>query len=214
MNFKNFTDPRHVYEGFFETYFIRPFIHHYADFQGKESKKSCGFSYLAWLVLTLGVVGIMLGLVGLLGPEVGFMVLIAGGSIWIAGSIVPLLALAIRTTHGEPTSTGKDKKHPVLGVDILLGVISLLFFIFGMLMMTITMHSEELRGDPGTGDVDSTTLELDVVSEEPIFTYQDEVEQSTPTDSLHDLEEPEAIAPDESFDPTLNTPDAIVSDSL
>lgn len=206
MNFKSIYDPRHVYEGYFETYFIRPFFHHYADFRGHETWGSCGLSFLAWLIVSLGITGLMLGLVGLLGPEVGFTSLTVAGCVWGAFSLLPLSALVVRASASRPDTSGRGShKHPLLGIDIMLGTICLLFFIFGLLMTVTTLHSETLTADPGTDEQDTTRLELEEIVEEPIFTYQDEAPADTVTaDSLSDLEDPEAVAPDESFDPSLS----------
>lgn len=206
MNFKSIYDPRHVYEGFFETYFIRPFFHHYADFRGHETWSSCGLSFLAWLIVSLGITGLMLGLVGLLGPAVGFTSLTVAGCVWGAFSLLPLSALVVRASASRPDTSGRGShKHPLLGIDIMLGTICLLFFIFGLLMTVTTLHSETLTADPGTDEEDTTRLELEEIVEEPIFTYQDEAPADTvATDSLSDLEDPEAVAPDESFDPSLS----------
>lgn len=205
MDFKSIYDPRHVYEGFFETYFIRPFFHHYADFRGRETGWSCALSLLAWLIITLGLAGIMLGLVGLLGPEVGFTALTVGGVLWGLFSVVPLASLIGRATGGQAGDRRDGTRHPLLGIDILLGAICVLFFIFGLLMMTTTLHSENLTADPGTFEEDTTAVELEEVKEEPIFTYQDAAPEAPVEDTLGDLEDPEAIDPDESFDPTITT---------
>lgn len=203
MKLKEFYNPRHVYEGYFETYFIRPFFHHYADFRGGESWKSCLLSLLAWLVVTLGLVGILMGLVGLLGPEVGFPALTVVGAIWGLVSLTPLLALIVRTGHKSEAIGSRTR---LLGVDTLLGVSSLLFFVFGLLMMVTTVDSGTLHPNDGyVEEEDTVAVELEKVTEEPIFTYQDEVvPDTTPkTDTLSDMTEPDLVAPDESFDPTL-----------
>lgn len=205
MNFKSIYDPKHVYEGFFETYFIRPFVHRYADFGGVERGKSTTYSLLAWLIITLGLIGLMLGLVGLLGPEVGFTTLYVGCGIWIAASIVPILALFSRSGGEEQPAADGKKRKLMLPIDMVLATISILFFLLGLLMMISTLNSEELTADPGTMEEDTTTLEFDEVVEEPIFTYQDEVTETPAQDTLLDLEDPEAMTPDESFDPTLST---------
>lgn len=67
MKLKEFYNPKHVYDGWFETYSMGlPYFHHYADFRGRESARSAVMSLLAWLVATLGMAGILMGLVGLL----------------------------------------------------------------------------------------------------------------------------------------------------
>lgn len=216
MKFKEIYNPRHVYDGFFESYFIRPFFHHYADFKGNESGKSCAMSLLAWLVVTLGIAGIMMGQVGLLGPEVGFSALWIAGVIWGALSIVPLLALLVRATHGAPE---KPLSPRMLGVDTLLGVSCLLFFVLGTLMMITTLHSGSLNPNAGyVPEADTAVIEQEYIKEEPIFTYQDEAPAEPEVDSMSDMTEPDLVEPDESFDPTLvpaeETPEEPVADSL
>lgn len=203
---KEFTNPRHVYDGYFETYFIRPFFHHYADFRGGESAKSCSLSLLAWLIVTLGIAGILMGQVGLLGPEAGFSTMTVVSIIWIAASLVPLAALLVRASHGEPE---KQKSPRLLGVDTLLGISCLLFFLLGVLMMTTTLNSGSLNPNAGYDPAEDTVrLQLEEVTEEPIFTYQ-ESSVETPAevvDTLGDMTEPDAVSPDESYDPSLDQP--------
>lgn len=215
MKLKEIYNPKRVYDGWFESYFIRPFFHHYADFRGGESWKTSVMSLLAWVVVTLGIVGILMGLVGLLGPEVGFGALRIVGSLWGVASLVPLASLVVRGARG-----GDDGLKPrLLGVDTLLGVSSLLFFVFGLLMMVTTMNSGSLDPNAGvTDEEDSSVVELEEVVEEPIFTYQDEVRPDTSAvvvDTLGDMTEPDLVAPEESFDPTLAVPEEeVVTDSI
>lgn len=172
-------------------------------------------SLLAWVVVTLGIVGVLMGLVGLLGPEVGFWALGVVGTLWGLVSLVPLVSLAVRGARG-----GDDGLKPrLLGVDTLLGVSSLLFFVFGLLMMVTTVNSGKLDPNAGvTDEEDTSVMELEEVVEEPIFTYQDEVKVDTTAatvDTLGDMTEPDLVAPEESFDPTLAVPEEeVVIDSL
>lgn len=224
MKLKEFYNPKHIYDGWFETYFIRPFCHHYADFKGGETWRTCAFSLLAWLIVTLGVTGILTGLVGLLGPEVGFSALYIAGSIWAAASFIPIISLLVRASRGVSPQEKEHMVHPrLLGVDTLLGVSSLLFFIFGVLMMVTTINSGSLDPNAGvTEEVDTTAFEMEEVVEEPIFTYQDEVapETTATVDTLSDMTEPDLVEPEESFDPTLAIPEEealeteTVSDSI
>lgn len=203
-SFKEFTNPRHVYDGYFETYFIRPFFHHYADFRGKESAKSCGMSLLAWLIVTLGIAGILMGQVGLMGPEAGFGTMLTVGIVWTAASLVPLVALIARTAHGAPD---EQKKPRLLGVDTLLAVSCLLFFLLGVLMMITTLNSGSLNPNAGYDpNADTATFELEEVTEEPIFTYQENSVEapSDVVDTLGDMTDPDAVSPDDSYDPTLD----------
>lgn len=215
MNIEKITNPRHTYDGYFETYFIRPFFHRYADFSGRESGRSFLLSLLAWVVVTLGITGIMLGQIGLIGPEAGVTSAIVVECLWGAFSLVPLAALVGRVSHGAP---GEEPKPRMLGVDTLLGVSCLLFFIFGLLMMITTLDSENL--DPNSRYVpekDTAVVEDEYVVEEPIFTYQDEAqpENQEEPDSLSDVTEPDLASPEESFDPTIEQiRDPVLSDTL
>ncbi|MDE6007126.1 MAG: hypothetical protein K2G67_06195 [Muribaculaceae bacterium] len=203
MNIRQFTNPRHTYDGYFETYFIRPYFDRYANFKAGESVKSCILSLVAWLIVTLGVVGILLGLIGLIGPEAGITTAITVGIIWGLLSIVPIVAVIMRVFNGKPE---KDPTPHLLGVDTLLWVSCLLFFIFGLLMMVTTMHSETL--DPNARyvpEADSAVSEDEYVVEEPIFTYQDEGTPSVTEseDTLSDVNEPDLASPEESYDPSI-----------
>ena len=208
MKFKNLYNPDKVYEDYFEAFYIRPFIHHYTDFGGHESARSFWMSALSWTVLTLGLAGALMGLVGLLGPEVGFDALIAIGVLWGAFSLVPWIALIVRAFHGPD---GKKHKRPrFLGVDMLLTCICLLFFVTGLLMMVTTLNSETL--DPNHNyveEADTVKIEKEEVIEEPIFTYQDPAPAREADTLLEEVEEedPDALSPDESFDPTLEPTD-------
>lgn len=216
MKFKEIYNPKHVYEGFFETYFIRPYFHHYADFRGKETPTACWRSLLAWVIVSMGVAGIMMGQVGLIGPEAGQTAAIAVCSLWAAASLVPLAALLTRAANGRPEGTHKPR---LLGVDTLLGVSCLLFFVFGLLMMTTTLNSGSLNPNAtATDEEDTATIEEEYVVEEPIFTYQD----VAPDTSRHiedtmavDENGEQLVTPEESFDPTIETPaDAIIDEPV
>lgn len=209
MKFRDIYNPRHVYDGWFETYFIRPYFHHYADFRGRESRRSYGMSVLAWVFVTLGLSGILMGLVGLLGPEVGFAALTIAGGLWMVLSVVPLAALTVRAVHGAPEREAEPK---LLGVDTLFGVSAVLFFLFGLLMMITTLNSGALNPNAGmTDEADTSAVELEEVTEEPIFTYQtEEAVDTAPAvveDSLSDMTEPDLVEPEESFDPSLVPPE-------
>lgn len=204
---KEITNPRHVYDGCFETYFIRPFVHHYADFKGGESGKSCALSLLSWLIVTLGIVGILMGQVGLMGPEAGFSAMLIISCIWGAASITPLAALLIRASHGTDGHTTKPR---LLGVDTLLLISCILFFLLGFLMMLTTLNSGSLNPNAGYNpDEDSVKLEIEEVTEEPIFTYDNQLTAPVEVeDTMSGFDDPDAVSPDESFDPTLNPVDA------
>ena len=214
MKIKNIVNPNKVYQGFYEAYFIRPFFTHYLDFKGHESGSSALFSFLAWLIATLGIIGVLTGLVGLLGPEVGFSALYIVGGIWLLYSLIPIIAIIVRLANG-PGRKSQDNQPRMLGIDWILTIISLLFFICGMLMMITTLNSEIL--DPNAGYVEeseaSDSIEAERVVEEPIFTYQDAPTSAdkTPVDSLAAPEEEDAdlLPPEESFDPTIEAPVAL-----
>lgn len=211
MKLKEFYNPKRTYDGWFESYFIRPFCHHYADFKGAETWRSCAMSILVWLIVTLGVIGILAGLVGLLGPEVGFSALSIMGCIWTAASLTPIISLLVRASRGVSEQDKEKMPQPhLLGVDTLLGVSSILFFLFGVLMMFTTLNSGTLDPNAGvTEEEDTTALEMEEVVEEPIFTYQDEVVADTTVtvDTLSDMTEPDLVEQEESFDPTLAMPE-------
>lgn len=201
MDIKRLYNSKKIYEGWFEAYFILPWINRYADFRNSESRRDCGWSLLAWLVVTLGVIGLLMGLVGLLGPETGFAVMKVVCIIWGALSAIPFIALLARTFNNSGKST--DTAQPrMLGVDMLLIGAAILFFIFGLLMMTTTLNSENLHPDPGSEEIDENAkIPADTVEEEAIFTYQ-----NPPADTaavVDTLADPDMLDPDESYDPTL-----------
>lgn len=216
---KRITHPRKVYEGWFEMYLIRPFVHHYCDFKGHESGRSMARSMLAWVAVTLGLAGILMGLVGLLGPEAGFSALWVIGLLWLGASLCPLAALLARGSAGaEPDTNGEaagnQRKYKALGIDLLLGVSCLLFFLLGLLMMVTTLNSGNLNPNATATDApDTVEIEGEHVIEEPIFTYQEAApNEETETDSLQDLEDPDQLPPDQSFDPTLSADaDALIN---
>ncbi len=200
MNLKPIVHPKRVYEGWFDSYFLRPWIRQYADFHGATTGRDCLFSILAWLTLTIGLAGVLMGLVGLLGPETGFCCLIIFGSLWIAASIVPFAALIKRTlSHDQAVAS-----HPrFLIIDILQVAAAVLFFIFGLLMMLTTLNSEMLQPDPGT-EMENSAEQEDLTVTEPIFTYQTTEEPVVAdTTAIAEPEDPDLVSAEESFDPTL-----------
>ena len=83
-----------------------------------ETAKSALLSICAWLLITLGLAGVLMGLVGLLGPEVGFVSLTVVGGIWLLLSVVPLAAIVVRSTRNNGD---KWNHHPrLLGIDIMM----------------------------------------------------------------------------------------------
>lgn len=215
MKFKEIYNPKYTYEGFFESYFIRPFFHHYADFKSKESASSYYKSIICWIIVTLGLAGIMLGQVGIIGPESGVTASIVVAVIWLAASATPLAALIARTLNGKPES---ELKPRLLAIDILLAASSILFFLLGLMMMITTLNSGALNPNAGmTNEIDSTIIEEETVIEEPIFTYQDEVTtvDTTIVDTMSDMTEPDLIDAEESFDPTIEpADDQLPTDSI
>lgn len=91
----------------------------------------------------------------------------------------------------------------------MLTAISFCFFICGTLMMTTTLHSETLHPNAGYVEEEETdSIYGERVIEEPIFTYQDQAPapaDTTVTDTLGIEEDPDLLAPDESYDPTIET---------
>lgn len=218
MQFKDIYNPKHVYEGFFETYYIRPFIHKYIDFRGNESFNSLLLSILAWLILTLGIVGIMLGQIGIIGIDGGLQALWIVCGIWLAFSLIPFFALLSRASHGAPKQPIKAR---MLGIDTLLGVSCLLFFILGLLMMTTTLNSGHLNPNARVYDESDSTDVTDMprVEEEPIFTYQDETPSNTIAidDSIPTVPEEGDIEEnvEDNYDPTIDQYfEDVISDSI
>lgn len=202
MNIRRIYNPRHVYEGWFESYFIKPWIDEYFNFSGGESMSAALKSILAWVVVTLGVFGILMGLVGLAGPETGFVCMKVVGTLWLLLSVIPFMALLKRCANGKAPESGNRK---LLAIDALLFSACILFFVFGLLMMITTLNSEILHPDPGTDENESMMLDTDTVVEEPIFTYQNPRPEEPVIDTLEELTEPDMVSTDESFDPTLET---------
>ena len=213
MGIKDLYNPKTVYEDYIEAYLIRPFVHHYADFRGKEPTGVALKTFGVWIVVTMGLAGILTGLVGLLGPEVGFGAMWIVGGIWIAGSLTPLAAAAVRASHGRGEQWKDEPRF--LGIDALLTGICVLFFIFGILMMVTTLRSENLNPnenyDPET---EAAIAERDSIWEEPIFTYQDATPAVVEDEEPQEAEEEELVSPEESFDPTIEAEDPVVSDTL
>lgn len=205
MKINQIYNPNRVREGWFESNFITPWFRRAVDFRGPGSGRSCGLALLAWLIATAGLAGVLMGLVGLLGPEVGFISLYWVGGIWLAYSILPLAALISRTAGGSEDSDREEPVTRLLAIDWMLTTCAVLFFVFGLLMMTTTLHSETLHAPAGTEEQDESAIPSDTVVEEAIFTYQNPViDTAAPvTDTMSDLDEPDIMAPDEGYDPTI-----------
>lgn len=195
-----------THTGFFERYFISPFFRRIRDFSGEQSKRAAGYSALAWLTATAGIIGALLGLVGLLGPDVGFVCLAAVGGAWLCWSAVGFAAMLARLSRHAVDSDSKETPA-MLGIDKLLSAICVLFLICGILMTVTTLNSGELNMTPRNGGDGSPNpiLEQDSIWEEPIFTYQDETPKEPEMDTMTDLEEKDTVSLDESFDPEINT---------
>lgn len=203
MRINQIYNPNRVREGWFECNFITPWFRRFVDFQGAGDGKSCALALLAWLIATAGVAGVLMGLVGLLGPDVGFIALYWIGGLWVAYSLIPLVALVSRTLSGRT-----DDEEPVtrmLPIDWMLTGCAMLFFLFGLLMMTTTLNSETLHAPTGTDGEEESSIPRDTIVEEAIFTYQNpEIDTSTPaSDTMSDLNEPDIVAPDQVYDPTI-----------
>lgn len=206
MKINKIYNPNRVREGWFESNFITPWFRRAVDFHGFGSSRSCSLALLAWLIATAGLAGVLMGLVGLLGPEVGFISLYWVGGIWLAYSLLPLAALISRTAAGSDAS--EDEERPVtqmLAIDWMLTACAVLFFIFGLLMMITTLNSETLHAPAGTDELDESSIPMDTVVEEAIFTYQNPtIDTAAPAaDSLSAMDEADAMGPDDGFDPTI-----------
>lgn len=205
MKLKQLYNPNEIHTGFFDAYFIRPFIVHYADFKGQEDKESLLFSLLAWFIVTLGIVGLMLGQIGIIGPDGGIGFAVAICTIWGVASIVPIAALFIRNSHGAPEHKVRGR---MLTIDILQCAACGLFFILGLLMMITTFNSGSLNPNARVYEEDNVRFEeKEYVKEEPIFTYEtvdipeDDI-LSDSTSSFSNIDEENRDA-DDSYDPTI-----------
>ncbi len=214
---RNLYDPKVVYEDYFEAYFIRPFIHHYSDFSGREPAGGLWRSLVCWGIVTLGVAGVLTGLVGLLGPETGIPLLWIVGGFWILASLLPLAALISRGSRTHTPGAEAEGRPRFLGIDALLAGICILFFVFGVLMMVTTLRSETLNpNDNYDPEAEIEVQEEESVREEPIFTYQDEGPAMTVEEPIEPEEptEEEGEELEDSFDPTLETEATVIADSL
>lgn len=215
-NLKNIYNPRQVYEGFFDTYFIQPFFRLYFNFRAHESVSTCIKSVIAWVVITLGIVGIMLGQIGIIGPEGGEPMARIVFWIWGIYSVIPMIGLFVRLGNGKPRRPVRSK---MLGVDVLLGVTSLLFFVLGLVMRTTVLQNEVLNPNARmTAENDSNPLLNDEVTEE-LYTYTDDNDTkkedkknvvqavsdsaARANDPLKDLNEPDLTTSEESYDPVI-----------
>lgn len=218
MDLKSIWTPRRVYEGWFDCYFIRPWIVRYADFHTPISGHGCLMSLLAWLIMTIGLAGLLMGLVGLLGPDTGFACLEIIGIIWLAASVVPFIALMKRAMEGQRRPDEVKVRHPkFLLIDLLQALASILFFVFGLFMMTTTLNSEFLHPDPGIAEEGESVIKEEDVADEPIFTYQSDAPVSVEQEPQQEEPDPDMVSPEESFDPTIaptELPDEAVPDSL
>lgn len=82
-------------KGFFETYFVEPYIRRYADFSGYTSVKNFWLTYLALAILSTGVAGLAL-LISALGGSAGMIVSIVIMSLVSLALVVPGLAICVR----------------------------------------------------------------------------------------------------------------------
>lgn len=203
MKVKQIYNPSRVREGWFESNFITPWFRRYTDFRGHESGKSFGLALLAWLTATAGIAGVLMGLVGLLGPEVGFVSLYVAGGLWLAYSLIPLAALLTRTFGASGDKEDIKPVTKMLGIDWMLTVCAVLFFIFGLLMMTTTLNSETLHAPVGS-DEEETGFAVDTIVEEAIFTYQNPViDTATPAVDTLAGDNTDMVPVEEGYDPTI-----------
>ena len=229
MKINDIYNPRQVYEGFFDTYFIQPFFRLYFNFKAHESFGTFIKSIIAWVIITLGIIGIMLGQIGIIGPEGGVPMARVVFWIWGIYSVIPMIGLFIRLANGAPE---KPVRSRMLGIDVLLGVTSLLFFALGIVMENTVMQNEVLDPNANMSNViDSNSLLDEVVEEEELYTYTDDndskkdekkdekkdnaaapakttnVQQAAPADDpLKDLDEPDLLPAEESFDKSIEKP--------
>ncbi len=203
-----------THTGFFDKYFISPFFRQARDFSGAESSRNAGYSALAWLIVTAGIVGALLGLVGLLGPDVGFISLAIIGGLWLCWSVLAFIAMITRMSHNSGNED-QPEKPSLLGIDNLLSVVCVLFLVCGILMTVTTLNSGELDMTPRNGGDGSPNpiLVHDSIWEEPIFTYQDQTPKEPEKDTMQDLEEKDTVSLEESFDPEIPTSDQIEIDT-
>ncbi len=201
-----------THRGFYERYFITPFFRDFKNYKDRVDLKDMLRTLRAWGVATLGLVGLLLGQVGLLGPEVGFSTLYIIGGIWLLWSAVGLCALFSRyfKSSGDREAYDTPKPVAVLGIDKLLAVVCVLFFIFGILMMATTLNSGELNMSTGTGeyDEDNPILNSDKVEEEAIFNYMNYDETPPVTEDTVSVEEEDTVSLQEIFDPAAVSPSA------
>lgn len=180
-------------KGYFERYFITPFFTGVFKPDRKINASDFKHSLWAWLIATVGIFGVLLGFVGLLGPEVGFLSLFIIGGIWLAWSGIGLYNLFKRKTAAQNSIPNEPAPKPtVLPIDKLLMTVCILFFVFGLLMMSTTLDSGELNLEPKETerDQENPILNSDRIEEEAIFTYQDypaetEAEPQVPDSASH-----------------------------
>ncbi len=204
-------------QGFFEKYFIQPF---YRDFRNKATscpKSTLPLATTAWVIITLGIVGVLIGFIGLLGPETGSICVYVGLGLWLLFTIPAFIALIRRCCNGnEDNSNPVDKyydevRRAMLPIDWMLSGAAVLFFILGPLMMLSTLRGRNMDILPrGAGDGYSQFVDNDSIYEEPIFNYIGESDASD-ADTLGDISDLDTITLEESsFDPTIEEqPDTI-----
>lgn len=82
-------------KGFFETYFVDPYVRRYADFSGYTATKEFWLTYLAVAIITTGLGGLAL-LISASGGTVGMTVAIIIMSLVSLALIIPGLAISVR----------------------------------------------------------------------------------------------------------------------
>ena len=82
-------------KGFFETYLVDCFLKPYADFSGYTSRKEFWLSYVAMLVASIGLTGLVLLLMAVAGVSGGLIATILCSIVGL-GLVVPGLAISVR----------------------------------------------------------------------------------------------------------------------
>ncbi len=107
---------------FFSAYFLKPYLRQYADFKGCTSRRSFWLSYVATMILSLGLCGLVLSL-----SSLGTGALMAGciiSGITGLAILVPGLALCVRRLR----DAGKNPWLILLALIPVVGSVILLIF--------------------------------------------------------------------------------------
>ena len=206
-----------IQEGFFERYFMNPLFRG-VDSKGRDRRGGLKYVLLAWLIVTLGIVGLLLGLVGLFGPEVGFICLSLYGVVWLIFSGHRFVVLSRGAGNSGEKGDFEESVKPVwLLIDKLMVGVSILFLILGILMAVTTLYSGDMDiSSKGSGEPSSKMgIERNEVEEEPIFTYQNEAPAvDLAEDEFVEFEEVDTVSLEESYDPSVPVATSEEADTL